>query len=258
MSSSNRSALVTGASDGLGATIATRIATQGFHVFVHGRNANRGDAVVSAIRSSGGSAEFVGGDLLSPQTIGEICDHCLDKRTRIDVLVNNAGGGGEHQTWWQTTPEKWRWSFDLNVFSAAEFCRRLVPHMQTAGWGRVVNICSIAAIRPLSIGPEYAAAKAALNSITVSLAKACERSGVTCNSISPGLLAHSAIAHGIAKLDENSQGVMSDAFATLTGRLPTKEEIAGIVSFLASDDAASVSGENIVADGGYQHITPTF
>ncbi len=251
-------ALVTGATDGLGAAIARRLGTDRFHVIVHGREYERGASVVEAITKAGGSAEFVGADLLVIDDLASLCELC---RGRIDVLVNNAGGGGRHQTWWETDRAKWDWVFSLNVFATAELCRRLVPHMIANRRGRVVNVSSVAADRPLDIGPEYAAAKASIWAMTVSLAKACAGTGVTCNSISPGLMAHSAIVNGIARPagdDADTPSVRADVFPTLTGRLPTAAEVADMVAFLASDRAASITGEDIMIDGGYRHFGPSY
>ena len=148
------------------------------------------------------------------------------------------------------------------MISTAGLIKHFVPGMMERKWGRVVNIASVSAIKPLSIGPEYAAAKAAILSLTVSLAKACAGQGVTANSICPGLVLTKGVRNYLE--GEIGQGTgVSDSqidlfakegiFPNLVGQLTRPEDIGRLVAYLSSDDGARITGQNFVVDGGFVH-----
>lgn len=262
MNSDRRIALVAGATGGVGSAIAAILAEKGVHVIVHGRDKSRAEALSSELNKNGGQASPVVG--ICDTEIGrkDLANKVLARFGGIDILVNSIGGGGAHETWWETTDQKWSAVYELNVMTTAGLIKHFVPGMMERKWGRVVNIASVSAIKPLAIGPEYAAAKAAILSLTVSLAKACAGQGVTANSICPGLVLTTGVRSYLeGEIGQDSEVTESqlDRFAgegifpNLVGQLARPEDIGRLVAFLSSDDGARITGQNLVVDGGFLH-----
>jgi 3-oxoacyl-[acyl-carrier protein] reductase len=167
------------------------------------------------------------------------------------------------ESWATTQPASWASAYDRNVLAALRVTTRLLPSMQEAGWGRVINISSLAASMPPANAPDYSAAKAALNAMTASLAKAVAADGVTVNAISPGTI-HSATLdarfrevadeQGLCPADapwEDIERVVLPTFAQVpVGRVGRLDEIAAAVAFLASPLSGYITGINLRVDGG--------
>ncbi len=261
---SGRTALVTGSSKGIGAAIVRRLAEEGATVLVHGRDGALATTVAAEIRANGGAAYVVGGDLTRDEEVQAMVDDARRQVGHVDILVNNAGGsGGSKGPWGQTTADAWAAAYDRNVLAAIRVTSRLIPHMQQARWGRVVNISSLAGAMPPAASPDYSACKAAINAMTASLAKAMATDGVTVNAISPGTIHSEALdarfrevaeEKGLAALDapwaEVEQAVLPLFARVPLGRVGEPEEIANIVAFLASPLAGYVTGVNLRVDGG--------
>lgn len=177
----------------------------------------------------------------------------------VYVHVNAIGGGGRHETWSDTSIDKWRSSFENNVIVPMSLAQKSIEKMQVNGRGRVINIASVAGIKPLAVGPEYAAAKSAMIVATISLAKHLKGTGITANCISPGLVSTDAVKKMINDVTNSSDLSEQDfetyvninVFHSLTGRLTTSLQLAGVVDFLQSDAATNITGQNLVVDGGY-------
>jgi len=252
--------LVTGATGDIGCEIVRLLLTAGYFLIAHGRSLEVLKKKFLDIESN--MLSIVVGDLASREGRRSIIKQLCTDYNDIDVLINCAGGAGEHQTWWNTSEDKWNDVFQLNVLGTAELCQTVSKGMMERGWGRIINIASVAAFRPLEIGPEYASAKAAVIALTVSLAKACGSQGVTVNSISPGLVLTQAVKEIIDR--KSSQCMYTDAdyhkyasenlFVCLTGRLTEVKQIAETVRFLLSDAASNITAQDIVLDGGYLSI----
>lgn len=181
----HKSALVTGSSKGIGEAIATALAREGAAVVVNGRNAVQARRMVSAIIASGGRAHAVLGDLTQDDAVERLIADAQEVAGPIDILVNNAGGSGPNYDWGATNSADWASTYDCNVLTAVRVSARLLPIMRQTRWGRVINISSGAATMPLATGPDYSAAKAAMNALTASMAKAVAADGVTVNAVSP-------------------------------------------------------------------------
>lgn len=262
-----KTALVTGSSKGIGEAIAGALAREGANVIVHGRSEVEAQRVVSAIVAAGGRASAVLGDLTDEEAVDRLV---VDARARfgaIDVLVNNAGGSGRKNDWETTTADVWASTYDQNVMAAVRLCTRLLPDMQQAAWGRVINISSGAATMPPAVGPDYSAAKAAINALTASMAKAVAAQGVTVNAVSPGTIRSAkleaafravAAARGIAPEDapweDIDRGVLPWFANVPVGRVGELNELADAVSFLASPLASYITGVNLHVDGGFSSI----
>ena len=263
-----RTAVVTGATGDLGYAIAERLLQDGHRLVLHARDASKANAALARMR------EHVGGDTDTVKHVIADIDSSAGRAAfaaevalmgiQVDILVNCAGGGGAHETWWETSDEKWEACFRLNVMGTVGLCKAFVPGMRQRGWGRVINVASVAGTRPLAVGPEYAAAKAAVRSLTVSLAQACANSGVTVNAISPGLCMTNKVRSFLeshlkvsASPDESLDSFASrDVFPNLVGELARPEDVGELASLLASDRGGKVTGQDIVVDGGYLSIAP--
>jgi len=256
-------ALVTGSSSGIGEAIARRLARDGASVIVHGRNVARAERVAADIRAGGGTAHVVIGELSRNDSADAIVADIAALGWQIDILVNNAGAesaGGGNAAWLDVTPDEWVATFQSNVVSAARMIRAFVPAMLTRRWGRVIQIASVVGHDPITVIPDYCVAKGAMLNLTMSLSKAIARSGVTVNSISPGLILTPSVndwLHGLAK--ENNWGdsfaeieahVMAGFMPNNVGRIGLTQDVARAASYLASTEADFVTGSDMVVSGG--------
>lgn len=253
-----RTALVTGSSAGVGAAIAEHLAREGCRVLVHGRRAATAAAQADRITRLGGDAEAVHGDLGAPSST-EAMLASVRGLGPVDILVANAGPFTEH-TFTDADDDAWIGAFEGNVMSAVRCTRALVPAMRERGWGRVITVSTRAAITPLPNMTEYSAAKAAVVNLTVNLAQQLAGSGVTANTISPGVI----LTPGMREMFEQRAAAAGDDrpwpdleadivggyAANPTGRLGRPEDIAAAALFLASPRADYITGATLRVDGG--------
>jgi 3-oxoacyl-[acyl-carrier protein] reductase len=258
----NKRALVTGSSSGIGAAIARALAGQGARVVVHGRDRERAERVCQSIRDTGGSAYVVLADLAHPQAARSVAGGALEALGGVDILVNNAGGLEEGlKQWPELEPRHWQATFEQNVFSAVRLVRELLPTMKAARWGRIVQISSAVATQPLAMGPDYAAAKAALGSTTATLAKHLTDTGITVNSVSPGPILTATAERVFGELAKErgwgedwaqiERRAVESVMPNPLNRMGRVEEVADLVTFLASPLAGYIHGANFRIDGGY-------
>ena len=231
-----RKALVTGATSGIGRASALQLARDGAEVIIHGRNAARGTETVEAITAAGGIARFVAVDLSNPTDL----QHLIEEVGDVDILVNNAGF-----SWFGATEELTINTFDAlfasNVRAAYFLVAAFAPGMVTRGKGSIINLSSMAGQIGLAGGAAYGATKGALSSLTRAWAAEFSPSGVRVNAIAPGPV------HTGGAAPERI-----DALGNTTAfkRAANVEEIAEVVSFLASPRASYVTGAIIAIDGG--------
>jgi len=229
-------ALVTGATHGIGRAAALRLARDRWEVIVHGRNAGRGAEVVAAIEAEGGRARFVAADL---SDIGEV-RHLAEKVGEVDVLVNNAG-----TSWFGPTADLdgpgYDSLFDGNVRSAYFLVAALAPGMADRGRGSIINLASMAGTIGLVGAAAYGATKAAMASMARSWAAEFSPQGVRVNAVAPGAV------HSIPEKYDITEGFGK---TSLLGRAAQVDEIAEVIAFLASDKASYLTGVVLAADGG--------
>lgn len=254
-----KKALVTGSSSGIGEGIAKCLAREGVHVMVQGRNRKELERVVQEITSKGGVAQFVEGDLGNDGDAKHVAEKTLQAFQRLDILVNNAGAFPKRE-WMQGTPEGWLELLNVNVVSMVRMIQAFLPQMKTLGWGRIIQIASVAGANPSPKLPDYGATKAANINMTISLAKDLVGTGITVNTVSPGPIATSGTVKLFQEIaSENNWGtdwkiiekkVTQEMLPNIVRRFGTPEEVGNLVTFLASPAADFITGANYRIDGG--------
>ena len=231
-----KSALVTGATSGIGRATALRLAAAGFEVLVHGRDADRGSEVVAEIEQAGGRARFVPADLGDPAQVAQLAKEAED----VEVLVNNGGF-----SWFGPTAELDLETYDAlfasNVRAPYLLVAAIGPRMAARGSGSIVNLSSMAGTVGLAGTAAYGATKASLASLARSWAAEFSPAGVRVNAIAPGpVYTDGASRDRITQLGST----------TLLDRAAEPEEIAEVIAFLASPGAGYLTGATVAADGG--------
>jgi 3-oxoacyl-[acyl-carrier protein] reductase len=251
---SGKFALVTGGSHGIGLATAARLAAEGCHVAICSRTQTRLDEAAAVLQPHGTKILAVTADLLDSDAADQVMDEIDRKWGRIDILVNNVGGGGR---WGKpdvaaTDIQVWSEVYEKNAMAAVRFTRRALPHMRRAKWGRVVTITSIYGGKDGDGRPWFTMAKAAETALMKSLSAMPDlvRSGITFNSVAPGgIEIPGAGFEDEKKRDPAGFQAMLDREYPL-GRLGTVDEVAGLVAFLCSTPASLINGANITVDGG--------
>ncbi len=243
-----RVALVTGASRGLGRAIAVELASRGAFVFVNYRKrGGEAEETLRLVREAGGDGAVVRADVSDPRQVDTMFGRIREYVEGVDILVNNAGWGFMSPI---DSMEDSLWERHISVnLNGVFYCtRRAVPYMVRRGWGRIINVTSIAGLRGMKWLSAYSAAKAGVIGFTMAAAQDLAHTGVTVN----------AVAAGFAKTDMGlsffkATGISVEEFArrfTLTGRILEPSEVARLVGFLASDDASNITGQVYVIDSG--------
>jgi len=240
-----RRTLVTGASRGIGRAIALAFAEAGADVVVLARNTEMLEALVAQIESEGGTASAVTCDVTDPEQVQSAIAGVLADGP-IDVLVNNAGGNSFSSPLVTMRPSGWTKTQVLNVESTVWLLQAVLPGMTEAGRGSVINVASVAGTAGAPLMSHYAAAKAAVISLTKSVALETASAGVRVNALVPGWIDTdlTAFLRGDAQVE---RGVLERVPMQRWG---TAEEIADAALFLASDASSFMTGQSLVVDGG--------
>jgi acetoacetyl-CoA reductase/3-oxoacyl-[acyl-carrier protein] reductase len=240
-----RVAFVSGASRGIGAAIAQKLASQGLAVVVGYRvQAAAAEAVVAQIREAGGEARSCAIDLADRTSIQSAFADTVAAFGSLDVLVNNAAMAQE-KPFLTITDEDWDAMLATNLRGPFVCAQEALPGMIERGWGRIVNIVSIGGQWGGINQIHYASAKAGLIGLTRSLAKTFSQDGITCNAVSPGLVATEMTAAELA-----TPAGLEKARQIPAGRIGTAEEIAAAVAYLVGPGSDYISGQTINVNGG--------
>lgn len=250
---SNKVAIVTGAAAGIGRAIAERLAREGASVAVADVNGEGATRVSAALGAEGWSAFALCLDVTNEQAVMDGVRKTIERFDRLDILVNCAAAFVMKGL--EATTDEWFRVLSTNVIGCAVCAKHAVPHMRRQRSGAIVNICSISAVVAQPSFLTYSASKGALLTMTKCMALDLASDGIRVNAVSPGTVWTEGNADFIGRT-YGLQREQADRHPEIGGqhllaRTADPEEIASVVAFLASDESSFVTGENIMADGGY-------
>lgn len=238
-------AIVTGASRGIGRAIALALREAGARVVVNYQRNSLGAAeVVGLINGRGGEAIAYGADVCMPDAVQAMITSVLERWNRIDILINNAGVTRD-APFARMRDEQWHDVLEIDLTSAFVCVKAVLPSMQQRGYGRIVNVASLAGLTGNVGQVNYAAAKAGLVALTKELARELAPSGITVNAVAPGYIETDMIEN---VTERHLQWALS---AIPLRRFGSPEEVASAVRFLALPEASYINGHTLVVDGGW-------
>ncbi len=236
--------LVTGSSRGLGSAMAKEFASRGHQVAVHYvRSAEPAEALVAEITQAGGSAQAFQADVADPKACESLIKTVNKAFGGLDILVNNAGITRDGLTL-RMKANDWQAVIDTNLSSAFYLSKTALRGMLSAKWGRIVNVASVVGLTGNAGQANYVAAKAGLIGLTKTLAKEYASKGVTVNAVAPGFI--------VSDMTDALEDTLRDTYLAQipVGRFGQADEVAKAVAFLASDDAAYITGQTLTVAGG--------
>ena len=240
MNFSGKTALITGAAVGIGRAAAVNFAKHGAKVAILDMNEEKLNSVKEEISKYEVDCIALKCDVSDEEDVNRAFSEAKARFGRIDILINNAALWRGHAPFMETSVEKWKKFMDVNVFGVVYCTRAVLPDMIEAGYGRIINVASVAGVYGNAEMVHYSATKGAVISMTRALAKEVADKGITVNAVSPGSVSPSA------NDDLEATEPSELAFMKRTG---SPMENAHLICFLASDEAAYISGQNIQIDG---------
>jgi NAD(P)-dependent dehydrogenase (short-subunit alcohol dehydrogenase family) len=233
-------AIVTGGGGSIGRAVALRLAGEGATVVVTDVDQARADAVADAVRAAGAEALAVALDVRERTAVESMAQAVLARFGRVDILVNSAGGSARQNSslFHESRPETLDWVLGVNLMGVLHSIRAVINPMIAQHRGKIVNVASIVAMQGKAGHVDYAAAKGGVIALTKSLALEVGRHGVTVNCVSPGLVPRQPEREGFADR------------TNVLGRICTPDDVASLIVFLVSEQAAFITGQNYVIDGG--------
>lgn len=235
-----KSALITGASGGIGNAIATALHQQGAHVVLHGTNAERLAALADKL---GNNVSVVTADLSDRQAVSDIVPQAVEAAGAVDILVNNAGITQDN-LFMRLKDEEWDRVLEVNMTASMILCRSAIRGMMKARWGRIISISSIVGVTGNPGQTNYAASKAGMIGFSKSLAYEVASRGITVNVVAPGFIQTQMTD---VLTDDQKEKLLVNV---PSGRLGSSAEVAAAVSYLASEEAGYVTGSTLHVNGG--------
>jgi 3-oxoacyl-[acyl-carrier protein] reductase len=241
-----RVAVVTGGARGIGRAIVERFLASGAKVAIWDSDQARMQSTVRELTNGSHHDSIIGcaADIASEESLVAALRQTIDTLGRIDILINNAGIGGPNTTTWEYPVEEFRRVIDVDLVGVFLGCKVVVPHMIANGYGRIVNVASVAGKEGNPNAPAYSAAKAGVIGLTKSLGKELATTGVLCNCITPAVALTEILAQGT---EEHKNYMLSKIPMS---RFLEVDEIAALVSWLSSEDCSFTTGAVIDITGG--------
>jgi 3-oxoacyl-[acyl-carrier protein] reductase len=239
--------LITGSGSGIGRAIALRFAKHGNPVVVNDIVQETGEKVLSEIERGGGDGFFVLADVSDVVQVKRMFQKAKEQFGRVDVLVNNAGLPGTFSLIVDMPDKTWHKTMSVHLNGTFYCMREAARMMILSGWGRIINIASIAGLMGTVGSGEYAAAKAGMISLTKTAAKELGPYNITVNAIAPGMV---GTPTNLKLRDKGSPFIETAEKGTPTGRMTTPEEIAELLLFISSSTSSNINGQVIGVDGG--------
>jgi ketoreductase len=253
---SARVALVTGATSGIGLAVAKSLGGQGHPVYLCARSADTIAATVKDLRDQGLDVDATVCDVRSPGEVRALVEACVDRFGRVDILVNNAGRSGGGITA-DIADELWADVIETNLNSVFRVTREVLNAggMRNRGWGRIINIASTAGKQGVILGAPYSASKHGVVGFTKALGNELAPTGITVNAVCPGYVETpmaAQVRQGYAAAWSTSEADVLQRFQQKIplGRYSTPEEVSGLVSYLVTDTASSITAQAINVCGG--------
>ncbi|MEE8472167.1 MAG: glucose 1-dehydrogenase [Dehalococcoidia bacterium] len=243
----DRVAIVTGAAGGIGRAIALKLAQEGANIAVADMNLEGATGVAGEVKSLGREALAVKTDVSDHQEVNDMVKAVLDKFGRIDILMNDAGGSARERGSYfhASTEDVWDMVLAKNLKGTMHCTRAVINHMMERKSGKIVNMGSVAGVYGQEEKAEYSAAKGAIIAFTKALALEAAPHGITVNCVSPGVIDTLATRPGRTARQDQLLSLIPPM-----GRLGTPEDVANLVAFLVSDEAAWITGQNYLITGG--------
>ena len=245
-------AIVTGAGGGIGKALATRLAQDGASVVV--ADLQKFDQAAAEIAKATGSKTLgIETDVADEAQVARMAAQAIKTFGRIDILVNNAAlfSTLELRPFEKISAAEWRKVMDVNTLGVFLCCRACAPHMRAAGGGRIINLASGAPLKGVPLFLHYVSSKGAVIAMTRGLARELGKDKITVNALAPGFTLSENVADSARHKKQGAASVARRAPSSATRR---PEDLVGAVSFLASDDAAFITGQTLVVDGGSSMI----
>jgi NAD(P)-dependent dehydrogenase (short-subunit alcohol dehydrogenase family) len=247
MKLSDRTAIVTGAGSGIGRALAMRLAQDGASVVVADLQ-KFAETAAGIAKATGARTLGLQADVSNEKDVERMAAETVKAFGRIDILVNNAAVFStiKLKPFEQIDVAEWRKVMDVNILGVALCCRACVPHMRKGGYGRIINLASGAPIKGVPLFLHYISSKGAVIAMTRGLARELGKDGITVNSLAPGFTLSENVAKDPVQVKHGERTRMTRAIQ----RDETPDDLVGAVSFLASADAAFITGQTLVVDGG--------
>ncbi len=254
MTLEGRGAVITGGGRGIGAACARALSARGVRVVVASRSKDELDAVAESIRGAGGEAYACTVDVTDPGSVEHLAGFAADAMGRVDILVNNAGIATSAPVH-RLELSEWERTLAVNATGTFLCTRAFLPSMVAEGWGRVVNVASMAGLSGGAYIAAYAASKHAVVGFTKAVALEVAAKGVTVNAVCPGYIDTEMTRESVARIVEKTGKTPDEALAALVATSPQKRliqptEVAHAVVSLCAEEAAGINGETLVVDGG--------
>jgi len=243
----NSVAMVTGAGSGIGKAVAMTLARAGYALILNDVVQKAGEQTLQEIQGAGGKALFLQADVSDVTQVRRMFEEAKRHFDRIDVLVNNAGVPGAFSLLVDMPDETWHKTITVHLNGTFYCLREAARLMLASGFGRIVNIASIAGIMGTPGSGEYGAAKAGIINLTKTAAKELGPHNITVNAIAPGMV---GTPTNLKLQEKGSPFIQTAIEGTPTGRMTTPEEIAHLIVFLSSAGAGNINGQVICVDGG--------